>query len=167
MKLRISLVYIGSKMPFTPFHLGIALLLVGLFYRRLDALGVLVGSVVLDIWPFFVLFLGLPYSLHGFSHSFLIAVAVSIVLAFVRIKFKFIKTKLSFLATFFSFLIGTFSHVLLDAPLYSDMVPFWPFTFNPFLGWYSYNLSVWFSIVCFVIGGVLLLLRFIGKRKHY
>ncbi len=154
-------------MPFTPFHLGIALLIGIIFYKYLDMISILIGSVILDIWPFLVLILGLPYTFHGFSHSFLIAILASLILAIARFSFnKFINLKRSFSIIFFSFLIGTFSHVLLDAPLYSDMVPFWPLVFNPFYGLYNYSSAVWFSIVCFLVAFILILIK-LFNRKHY
>ena len=72
-------------MPFTPYHLGIALLLAVIFYKYLDMLTLLIGSVILDTWPFLVVFLNLPYHLHGFSHSFLIAFLWAILLIGVTI----------------------------------------------------------------------------------
>lgn len=150
-------------MPFTPFHLGIALLIGVIFYKYLDMISLLVGSIILDIWPFLVLFFGLPYHLHGFSHSLLIALVVSLILAFIRIKLDFIKFKRSFTSIFFSFVIGTFSHIILDTPLYSDIMPFWPASWNPFLGLITYSDAVLFSIACFIAA----LIIFLINRKRY
>ena len=150
-------------MPFTPFHLGIALLIWIVFYNYLDIIWLLVGSIILDAWPFLVLVFNLPYGFHGFSHSFLIALVVSLILTLGLFNLKFLKLKKSFVSIFSSFVIGTFSHVLLDAPLYQDMTPFWPLSWNPFLGLYSYSAAVWFSIICFVLAFVLI---FINRKRY-
>ncbi len=153
-------------MPFTPFHLGIGLLIGILSYKRIDFWGLLIGSVILDAWPFSVLIFGLPYSLHGASHSFLIAILVSVVFAFVGyFIYKLFKFKRSFSFLFLGLLIGTFSHVALDAPLYKDMVPFWPSSWNPVFGLYNYNDAVVFSVACFVFAFVLFIIWL--YRKDY
>ena len=146
-------------MPFTPYHLGIALLIGVLFYKYIDLISVLVGSVILDVWPFLVVFLHLPYPLHGVSHSFLIAVMWAVVLIVVRLKSPFFKKK-SLKVISLSALIGTFSHVVLDTPLYKDIVPFWPSSRNPFLGLYVYSDAVLFCSVCFVGAFIILLYNY-------
>ncbi|MBS3168351.1 hypothetical protein J4216_04455 [Candidatus Woesearchaeota archaeon] len=93
-------------MPFTPFHLGISGL-ISVIFRKLDWLLILVGSVILDFWPFLVVVFSLPYNLHDFSHSFLIAIIVSIILAIVRFNLNFLDKK-SFKNLFFSSIIGIF-----------------------------------------------------------
>ncbi|MBI2148500.1 hypothetical protein HYU23_02375 [Candidatus Woesearchaeota archaeon] len=154
-------------MPFTPFHLGIALLIWVLFDKYLDISSILLGSVILDVWPFLVLVLGLNYHLHGFSHSFLVALLAGLLFALFRFSIKsHFKLKKSFFATIISAVIGTFSHVLLDAPLYNDMIPFWPSIWNPFSGLYTYNFSVIFSLGCFIVAFILIFFKFFN-RKHY
>ena len=153
-------------MPFTPYHLGIGLLLGVLLYKYLDIYSLLIGTVIVDIWPFSVLFFGIPYHLHGFSHSFIIAIIVSIILSFIRFRLNdYIKPKRSFSFIFLSSIIGTSTHVLLDAPLYSDMFPFWPSHFNPLFGLYTYSNAVLFSIICFILAGLIFIIK--NRRKFY
>lgn len=131
-------------MPMTPFHLGPAFFLGILLNRFLNFSTFVISSLILDIEPFLVLFFNLNYPLHGFFHSFLGASFVGIVLAFLMMPLRkriknftaFLRTKEDpskkaiFLASFF----GLYLHILFDAPLYSDLQPFYPFTLNPFYG---------------------------------
>lgn len=166
MRLKTSLIYIGFKMPFTPYHLGIALLVGVVFYKYLDMIGILVGSVILDVWPFLVLVFGLPYNFHGISHSFLAALVVALIIAAIRFGLNnVLNLKRTFSAIFLGSVIGTFSHVLLDAPLYNDMVPFWPSSWNPFFGLFSYRDAVIFSVVCFIVVFVVLFAKGIKLKN--
>ena len=65
-------------------------------------------------------------------------------------------------------LIGTYSHVLLDSFLYSEMNPFFPLLGNPFLGLlgfgFVYNLCVVLGLVGFFIYLLRVLLN-IGVRR--
>ena len=131
-------------MPFTPFHLGPAVLIVFILMRYLDLPTFIVASVLVDLEPLAVLVFGLPGPLHGFFHSFLGASVVAVLLAWGMLRVR------GFLAPVYSFLrlegdwrirsflvaalLGTWSHVLLDAPLYGDLRPFIPLGGNPLLG---------------------------------
>ncbi|MCX8170580.1 MAG: hypothetical protein N3E47_01215 [Candidatus Bathyarchaeota archaeon] len=57
-------------MPFTLFHLGPALGLGLPLRRRLHVPTLVLANVIVDLEPFFVLFLGLDYPLHGYFHIF-------------------------------------------------------------------------------------------------
>jgi membrane-bound metal-dependent hydrolase YbcI (DUF457 family) len=129
-------------MPFTPFHLGPALFFGLLLFRYINLPTFLIASVIVDIEPFLVLFLGLDYPLHGFLHSFLGGSIVAVVLLLVIIKLNnktqelmsFLKlgqsssTRSIWLASFSSIYL----HILFDSPLYTDIKPFYPFNHNPF-----------------------------------
>lgn len=130
-------------MPFTPYHLGPALVIGIIFIYYLDFPTLLVASVILDIEPFLVLLLDLNYPLHGFFHSFLGGAIVILPLSLFMFKirphlnpvmnyFK-IKQNPSFVKILVASTIGIYLHLLLDAPLYSDMKPFFPLSSNPFL----------------------------------
>ena len=130
-------------MPFTPFHLGPGLGL-GLPLRGLLHVPTfLLASVIVDVEPFLVLILGLNYPLHGYLHTFLLAVLAGLVLGYImslleRFLQPLYRTFLletsnglrlrSFVA---AGVLGTGLHVLLDTPLYADIAPFCPITTNP------------------------------------
>lgn len=132
-------------MPFTPFHLGPAsvLALALLRYTYLPAL--LLGSIAPDIQPFIIIFFNQPGTLHGpITHSFigstiLLALPLTAILFILRKPLQTITStlKLNQEPTLQSILtgsiIGVYSHILLDAYLYPEMQPFYPFTTNPLL----------------------------------
>jgi len=149
-------------MPFTPFHFGPGLLISLTFLSFIDIPTFLIASVIVDVEPFLVLFFDLNYPLHGFFHSFLggfmVAVLLTIVMSKIRkyftplITFFKIEQAISLKKILFSSILAIFLHILLDAPIYSDIQPFFPFEFNPFYrnsvmpGLISYLICAW----CFV-----------------
>ncbi|MGD6806666.1 MAG: DUF4184 family protein [Candidatus Bathyarchaeia archaeon] len=149
-------------MPFTPFHLGPALA-VGLPLRRyLHVPTFIVGNVILDVEGFLVITLGLSYPLHGYLHTFVSAIAVGLLLGLVMFKlerplqpfYRKIELETEKTLKLTSFLLagvfGAVLHVLFDAFLYSEMMPFYPMAANPFL---SANLSMsTVYMVCAVLG---------------
>ncbi len=127
-------------MPVTPFHAGIPGLLSCRWPHRVDIFTAAVGSVICDVDFFFFLALGTP--LHGFLHTFAGASAAAAALVLlahyfrgsvVRIKewlaWETVSNPGSLALGAF---IGTFSHVLLDSLIYTDMDPFHPIEGNPF-----------------------------------
>ncbi len=65
-------------MPFTPYHVGPALLVALLLYPLLDIPAFIVASLVLDFEPLLGLFGLLPWSPHGVFHSFTMGIPVSL-----------------------------------------------------------------------------------------
>ena len=174
----------GWNMPFTPFHLGPGLGL-GLPLRRyLHTPTFLLASVIVDAEPFLVLFLGLRYPLHGYLHTFLLAIPVGFVLGYAMFLHEgFLQPlyKIFLLATgntlsVNSFVVagglGTGLHVLLDAPLYTDITPFYPITtnlfYNPSLTPEIYSLCIWmgaFGIIYYLGLLVLSIQRKLSKKR--
>ncbi len=68
-------------MPFTPFHLGPALLVAVLLYRWLDPVPLLLASIAVDARAILVFFGVLGGPLHGLLHTLPGAVAVGLVVA--------------------------------------------------------------------------------------
>jgi len=164
-------------MPFTPFHLGPALLFGLLFLGYVDFPPFLVASVIVDIEPFVVLTLNLDYPLHGFLHSFLggtilaflLAAAMSKVRSALSLLMSFFKLeqKLSFKSVLSAALFGVYLHILLDSPLYPDIRPFYPFDFNPFL---SNSMFIGFEVytlctLSFIGGAVIYAIRLVFRRR--
>jgi hypothetical protein len=162
-------------MPFTPFHLGPALCL-GLPLRKyMHAPTFIVANVILDIEPFLVLIFGLEYPLHGYFHTFLLAFFVGLALGYVMLlleRYLYPLYKALLLETdsrtrlkpfVLAGALGTMLHVLLDSPLYSDILPFYPLTanplYNPALSSEVYSLCVWMGILGAVIYVGLLVYR--------
>ena len=146
-------------MPFTPYHLGPALLLGALLFPFVDLATIMMASIVLDLEPLAVIFLNLPLPLHGFFHSYLGASIAATTLSVSVYPFRSYLNKIvslfglyqssSFHHIFTASIIGTYSHVLLDSFLYVEMNPFFPLIGNPFFGVF---LSSNVYIFCIILG---------------
>lgn len=164
-------------MPFTPFHLGPALLFGLVFYSYLDFPTFLIANVIVDIEPFIVLALGLDLPLHGFFHSFLGGTLVSLILAFAMVRLgKFLKPLISFFHleqtqrvknVLTAALSGIYLHIVLDAQLYTDIKPFYPYLVNPlFSGSMSTGFEVYgFCVLSALVGAVLYFYKIIRTRR--
>jgi membrane-bound metal-dependent hydrolase YbcI (DUF457 family) len=129
-------------MPFTPLHLGPSLVFGLPLRKKLHLPTLLVASVAIDVEPFLVLVLGLNYPLHGYLHTFLLALPFGVMIGYTMFLLEkyfcwlwralhleeCILARGSFIG---GGVLGTFSHVLLDSPLYSDIKPFFPLEANP------------------------------------
>ena len=165
-------------MPFTPFHWGISILIQSLLLF-LDPLALFIGSIGPDIegiTAFFILpGMGLP--LHGPLHSFTGAVLLGLItgisswLSFkyifpliidqLQLNLPFSVPKYSLRCSLLSAFIGTFSHIILDAPLYDEMDLLYPLGIgNP---WYGIISSIMVYLICvlsFFLGISILTFRF-------
>lgn len=71
-------------MPFTPFHLGPALLFGLALSAIFDLSTLLVASVMPDLEPFYVMYFRVSdYRLHGFFHSYLGSSIMAVLVAFI------------------------------------------------------------------------------------
>ncbi|MBC7126612.1 MAG: hydrolase [Candidatus Methanosuratincola petrocarbonis] len=128
-------------MPFTPFHLGPGLLIGMLFLKYLDLPALLVACVILDVEPLLVILTGTDYPLHGFFHTFLGGSAAAVVLSFAMHKMSGYAGRIArafgisqaptFRTVSAASFLGIYLHILLDAPLYPDIKPFFPIGTNP------------------------------------
>nr|WP_277543807.1 DUF4184 family protein [Halomicroarcula sp. FL173] len=129
-------------MPLTPFHLGPALLLGILLYRRLDLPTLLVGSVIVDVRAALVVFGPFDGPVHGILTTFaggtMVALAVgSVVLVLPQsvqsvLNYTRLADTTSVSTIFGAAIVGVSSHVILDSFLYTDTRPFYPSAWNPF-----------------------------------
>lgn len=155
-------------MPLTPFHLGPALVLALVLLQFVDLPALLLGSIAPDIEAAAAMmwFPDWPFPIHGFLHSFVGGTLLSIVLAvvifpvrkYLEIPLRFLKLdqKRSFRRIFAGALIGVYSHILLDAPLYTDIKPFWPLDLNPLLSeGMVRGLMYDFCMICFIVAFVI------------
>jgi membrane-bound metal-dependent hydrolase YbcI (DUF457 family) len=148
-------------MPFTLFHFGVGLGLGLPVRRRLHAPTFILANVIVDVEPLLVFSLELRHPLHGYLHTFLLALPMGLAFGYIM---HFLERFLNSLYKMFllevdddlslrSFVIagvsGTELHVLLDAPLYDDMKPLYPIATNPF-----YNPSIMLEVysLCFWMG---------------
>ncbi|MFX0172924.1 MAG: hypothetical protein ACFE9L_13500 [Candidatus Hodarchaeota archaeon] len=165
-------------MPFTLYHIGIALFLYSVM-TFLDLFALFGGAIIPDIEGILALFifpqLGLP--LHGPFHSFLGAIFLGGVIGMSSfVTWKLIQEKLytnidlirySFKKSLLSAYIGTFSHITLDSPLYPEMRPFFPLEGNPLFNIVTEDEIYFICIFCFVIGTLILILRYSYQKKVF
>jgi membrane-bound metal-dependent hydrolase YbcI (DUF457 family) len=103
-------------------------------------------QIVMDIQPLIVLISGEGH-LHGFTHTYIGAILIAIFsavtgkylselgLKILRISKNESPISIVWWVVFLSAFIGSFSHVLLDSVMHSDVEPFFPFTLdNQLLG---------------------------------
>lgn len=158
-------------MPFTPYHLGPALLFGCLLFPIVDVAALILSSVLVDVEPLYVIMFapGLPY--HGILHTYVgatgIAILNAVIVWFLRnwihqilAIFK-IDQNSSFIRIFGTSLLGTYLHILLDSFLYPKMNPLFPLMGNPFMGLVSSAAVYQFCTICFFLGFVLYLARFL------
>lgn len=160
-------------MPLTPFHLGPGLLLGALTLRFFNIWAILLGSIVMDFEPLFLLIINPCYSCphHWFFHSILGAIFGSLIIAAIlwrfreklnqiSLKYK-IRQSFSLPVLFFSSLVAWLIHIFFDSLTHFDVLPFWPLKYNPiFIGPGIY----WLLSLMFVILGILGLILF---QRYY
>lgn len=160
-------------MPFTPFHVGPALPVKAVLDKKFSLLTFAWAQVLMDLQPLVVILTGRGRT-HGITHTF-VGAAVLGGVAVVSGKYlgEWILNLLSFgkrpstaipwRVAILSGFVGAFSHVLMDALIYPDMTPFWPFSNESFsIGVGSYEM-IGFCVVSGVVGlaawGVVALVR--------
>ena len=131
-------------MPFTPFHFGPSATIAFPLRGKIDIPIFILANVAIDIEPLTVMILNLSYPLHGYAHSFLGGGLVGALWGIVAFKCKDIlrgvmqffglKYQTTIATAVISGILGAFSHVLIDAPIYTDIKPFYPLIINPFYG---------------------------------
>lgn len=159
-------------MPFTLFHLGPGFFFGTLLNKWVNLPAILVGSIIVDVRAAYCLFTGVC-PLHGPLHTFLGATILSLIVAVGIYSsrdwlenasglFK-IRQNYSTKSIIIGAVLGTWTHVLLDAFLYSDIAPFWPKFGNPLVGVIGIGAIYGFCVIGFVIGGAIYFLTDVRK----
>ena len=124
-------------MPFTPFHMGPGILVKALLQGSFSLMVFGWSQIVMDIQPLFVLLTGEGH-IHGFSHTYVGATLLAIFsalsgkylselgLKLIGIAKKQNPIKIAWWVVFGSAFIGTYTHVVLDSIMHSDVEPFYP-----------------------------------------
>lgn len=160
-------------MPFTPIHLGPGLLLKAIGGRRFSFMVFGGSQVLMDIEPLIGILQDKPI-LHGSTHTVLGALVIGCIAAAVGKPISSFALKhleiphqpLTWPAVLTGAFAGTYSHVLLDGIMHSDMSPLWPFSpSNPLLGLTSIELLHSACFAAGVVGLVGLAARAIFMRR--
>lgn len=156
-------------MPFTPYHVGPALLVALLLYPLLDIPAFIVASLIIDFEPLLGLFNLLPWSPHGRFHSITLGLIVGLAVAggfnLLRkyrnpIKLpKAFSQEPSIKNTVISSVVGVWMHVLLDAFVHGDINLFYPIPWNPLLQVVSRSTVVNFCIISLPLALILYMIR--------
>jgi len=163
-------------MPFTPFHLGPALLIGLLLFSHLDFVSFMVSSVVVGVEPLWIVVFRLHIPLHGFFHTYLGATILGTLTAvgvyFLRswlskvLEWFKIKQRSSFKKILYTSLFGVYFHIFLDSFLYAEMEPFYPLPGNPFLGVVGLGAIYEFCTISFILGSILYIYKFIVRKAN-
>jgi membrane-bound metal-dependent hydrolase YbcI (DUF457 family) len=125
-------------MPFTPFHMGPGIFIKAILQGSFSLMVFGWTQVVMDIQPLFVMLSGNGH-IHGFTHTY---IGASLIAIFSAVSGKYLSEfglkllklpaphsgKIFWWVSFLSAFIGSFSHVLLDSVMHSDVEPFYPFS---------------------------------------
>ncbi|WP_018414413.1 hypothetical protein [Teredinibacter turnerae] len=163
-------------MPFTPYHFGPGLLFKSLLQGSFSLVIFAWAQIVMDIQPLLVLLTGKGH-LHGFTHTL---VGATLLAVFSAVSGKYgidnllnrwpnhVKVGLlvSWPTAVLSALIGCYSHVVLDAIMHGDLLPFAPFnTNNPMLHMLSVNDLHWLCVTAGAAGAILYFLVLAWHRQ--
>ena len=164
-------------MPFTPYHVGPALLVALLLYPLLDIPTFIVASLILDLEPLAVI-LGLAdWSMHGVFHSFTMGTVVGVVLALPMYLVKKYTSPIqigmmppkeyTIKDLIITSVFGIWLHIFLDAFVYSDLNLFYPIQWNPLVGLVPYQTIINFCLVSLPVAFIIYLIRstFFGLKK--
>ena len=164
-------------MPFTPFHMGAALVIKPAARRHFSLFAFGVAQIVMDIEPLLGMVLGWG-RLHGWTHTVVGALLLAPVAAWLTgLVYPWVARwwnghmhihRLQWLgmpplrrsALWAGALVGTLSHVLLDAWIHADLQPWAPFSAaNPWLGWIAHDNVYLGCAVAGAVGGLVWLVQ--------
>ncbi len=165
-------------MPFTPLHMGPGILIKALLQGSFSLMVFGWSQIVMDLQPLFVMITG-EGQLHGFSHTFIGATLIAVIsaltgkylselgLKILDISKRDNPVEIIWWIAFSSAFIGTYSHVILDGIMHSDVAPYYPFTSsNSFLGILSIDALHKVCIYTGIIGaGIYYLIQFRFKKQ--
>lgn len=120
-------------MPFTPFHLGPGATFKAIGGKHFSFMVFGGSQVLMDIEPLIGI-LQDKEILHGYTHTILGALLIGLVAGVIGRPISSLVLKLmeiphypfTWSASFSGAFVGTFSHILFDAIMHSDMNPLWP-----------------------------------------
>lgn len=163
-------------MPITPFHFGPGAAIHALAPRQVSFLAFCAANVLIDVEPLYFM-LTQQYPVHRFFHTLIgasLIVVLTLVLfvgarAFARrfwLPDLFRWRSLGLAAVAMGAAFGSYSHVLFDSLMHSDVAPLAPFSeANPLLGAVSLDTLHWGCVAAGVAGMVVLFLRQNGKKE--
>lgn len=172
-------------MPFTPFHMGAALIVKPGLNRHFSLITFGIAQIAMDIEPGIGMLTGAEV-LHGPSHTFFASLVIAVLVMLVapiicnflvrrwnkevthyRMPWLVEAAPVSRVAVVVGAFFGAFSHVLLDSLMHYDIRPFSPLSdANPFFGLMTHDGVYQFCAIAGVLGGVAwLAIKWISREK--
>ena len=164
-------------MPLTPLHTGASIFLGSLTHRKTNIIALILGSFMLDFEPLLIIiFKGCYYcSHHSFFHSIPGAFFGSFIIAYVlyilkkpaeKLLLKFnLKQSFSSRTLYLSVFLGWLTHVFFDSLINTDVYPFFPLSYNPFLIGKSVYWPINIILGVMLISGLIIFFIKIKKEK--
>lgn len=156
-------------MPFTPFHFSVHACVAFPLLRKINFPIFILINVIVDMEPLLVILFNFDYPAHGYAHSFLGATVLGSLWGLIGYYFDNLsKTLMEWLklnhysglkSCLISGITGGWLHVLFDAPLYTDIRPFFPVLNNPLYGLIEIPAMYILCTLLFVPAFILYILR--------
>lgn len=166
-----SLVSAYQHMPVTPFHFGPGAAIHAVAPKHISFLAFSTANVLIDVEPLYCM-LTHQERLHRFFHTYVGASLVALITIALFLACRLFASRfwlpnpfrwqtLSLLAVALGAAAGTYSHIVLDSVMHSDITPFAPFSnANPLFRVISLPALHWF---CLGSGAIALLI--VGIRQ--
>jgi LexA-binding, inner membrane-associated putative hydrolase len=165
-------------MPFTPIHMGPGIFIKALLQGSFSLMVFGWAQIIMDIQPLFVMLTG-EGQLHGFSHTIIGATLLALFSALsgkylseIGLKILYISkspdpVNISWGIALSSAFIGTYSHVILDSIMHSDVEPFYPYSkTNDLLGILSIDALHQFCLYSALTGAIIYYsVQYLGQNK--
>jgi len=160
-------------MPFTPFHFGPGAVFYAVVPKHVSFLAFCVANVIIDVEPLYFMATQ-QFPLHRFFHTYvgasiILLLTITLFLGVLRLALVvplpnvFGWKQLTIRPVVVGAALGSYSHIVLDSFMHSDIRPFAPFSeVNPLLLTVSLSTLHW---SCFVAGIVGLIIM--GIRKMF
>ncbi|MCI0505185.1 MAG: hypothetical protein L0Z73_03660, partial [Gammaproteobacteria bacterium] len=153
-------------MPFTPLHMGPGILVKALLQGSFSLMVFGWSQIIMDLQPLVVIITGAG-KLHGFTHTY---VGSTLIAIFSAVTGKYLSQwalvvlsngvrraiDIRWRVAILSALIGSYSHVILDSIMHSDVEPFFPFSqSNELLGLISVTALHEFCVYSGLAGAIM------------
>ena len=163
-------------MPFTPLHMGPGIAVKAVLQRKFSLMVFGWSQIVMDLQPLLAMTTG-TVALHGFTHTYVGATLLGLVAAVtgkylgawgLRLIREERHLPIGWGVAFASAYVGTYSHVLIDRIMHSDMEPFSTFsTRSPVHGLIAIDMLHVLCVATAAVGGVVYyLVDWLLRRKN-
>ena len=163
-------------MPITPFHFGPGGAIHAIAPKHVSFLAFCAANVVMDVEPLYYMVTG-QFPLHRFFHTYIgatLSLVITVALFLVALKLASVVPlpnlfgwkQLTIRQITIGAALGSYSHVVLDSLMHSDIRPLAPFSEeNPLFRLVSQSILHWSCVVAGILGLVLIGIRSLLTEK--